>query len=64
MTEIVKQQILSIRASGETNMFDTVAVRRLAIESGYYELADFIENDRKAYARFILTGETEDTLRT
>ena len=61
MTEIVKQQILSIRASGETNMFDTIAVQRLAFEKGFYELADFIENNRRAYACFILTGETEET---
>lgn len=61
MTEIVKQQILSIRASGATNMFDAVAVQRLAFENGYYELADYIENNRKAYARFILTGNTEET---
>lgn len=61
MTEIVKQQALSIRASGVTNMFDIAAVQRLAFENGYYELADFIENDRKAYARFILTGQTEET---
>lgn len=60
MTEIVKQQILSIRASGATNMFDAIAVQRLAFENGYCELVDFIENDRRAYARFILTGETED----
>lgn len=61
MTGIVKQQIFSIRASAATNMFDTVAVQRLAFESGYYELADFIENNLKAYARFILTGNTEET---
>lgn len=61
MTEIVKQQILSIRASGAANMFDTITVQRLAFESGYYELADFIENDRKGYACFILTGEAEET---
>jgi hypothetical protein len=61
MTEIVKQQILSIRASGATNMFDTVTVQRLAFENGYYELTDYIENNRKAYAHFILTGETEET---
>ena len=60
MTEIVKQQILSIRTSGATNMFDAVAVQRLAFENGYYELTDYIENNRKAYARFILTGETEE----
>jgi hypothetical protein len=61
MTEIVRQQILSIRAGGETNMFDTIAVQQLAIESGFYELAEFIEKDRKAYALFILTGETGET---
>jgi len=61
MTEIIKQQILSIRASGETNMFDVVAVQRLAFENGYYELTDYIENNRKEYAHFILTGESEET---
>ena len=59
MTDTIRDQILSIRAEGETNMFDARTVQRLAFEKGFYELVDFIETDRGAYARFILTGETE-----
>lgn len=59
MTEKIKEQILAIRATGATNMFDTISVQRLAFEHGYYELVDFIENNRKAYAKFILSGESD-----
>lgn len=60
MSEKVKEQILAIRDTGLTNMFDVNTVQRLAYERGFYELICFIEDDRKAYARFILTGETDD----
>ncbi len=53
----IREQILAIRASGETNMLDTYAVQRLAFERDFYELVNFIEEDRKAYAHFIFTGE-------
>ena len=59
MSDTVKEQILAVRATGKTNMFDATAVQRLAFDSGYYELVDFIETDRKAYSAFILTGRTE-----
>jgi hypothetical protein len=55
--ETVKSQILAVRDTAKTNMFDTNAVQRIAFDLGYYELVDFIETDRKAYANFILTGE-------
>lgn len=57
MTETVKKQILSIRDSGRTNMFDVNMVQYLANERGYYELVVFIEEHKKEYVRFILTGE-------
>ena len=57
MTDTIREQILAIRAEGATNMFDTRTVQCLAFEKGFYELVDFIETDRRAYARFILTGE-------
>ena len=57
MTEKIKKQILSIRATGLTNMFDTNMVQRIANELQYYELVIFIEENRKAYVHFILTGE-------
>lgn len=59
MSDTIREQILVIRAEGATNMFDTQTVQRIAFEKGFYELVDFIETDRGAYARFILTGEAE-----
>jgi len=56
MTEKIKEQILAVRATGATNMFDAQTVQRIAFDSGYYELVNFIEDDVKAYVRFILTG--------
>ncbi|MBR3298926.1 MAG: DUF5049 domain-containing protein [Clostridia bacterium] len=57
MTEKVKEQILAIRDTGLTNMFDLNAVQRLANDRGMYELVVFIEENRGSYVRFILTGE-------
>lgn len=57
--EKVKEQILAVRATGETNMFDLDAVQRIAFDMGFYELVDFIKTDRRAYAVFILTGKME-----
>ncbi len=57
MTEKVKKQILAIRDTGLTNMFDLPAVQRLAFERGMHELVIFIEENRASYVRFILTGE-------
>jgi hypothetical protein len=53
----VREQILAVGKTGKTNMFDTNAVQRIAFDMGFYELVDFIETDRKAYATFILTGK-------
>ena len=57
MNETVFSQIMDIRDSGRVNMFDVPGVQRIAFEMGYYELVSFIEEDRAAYVRFILTGE-------
>ena len=59
MTEKVCDQILAIRDTGLTNMFDLPMVQRLAYERGYYELVCWLEEHRKEYARFIMTGEAE-----
>jgi hypothetical protein len=53
----IKKQILAIRDSGATNMFDTNMVQVLANANGYYELVIFIEEHKKEYVQFILTGE-------
>jgi hypothetical protein len=56
-TKTVRDQILSIRDSGETNMLDIPMVQRLAFDHEYYELVSFIEDHRKSYAAFIMKGE-------
>ena len=53
----VKEQILAIRDTGLTNMFDVNAVQRLAFERDFYELVCFIDENRKSYANFILHGD-------
>ena len=57
MTKVIKKQILNIRDSGETNMFDVSRVKIISLRKGYFELLEFLENNKNAYVRFILTGE-------
>ncbi len=57
MNDKIKEQILTIRETGLTNMFDVIAVQRIAYEMNFYELVDFLETDRKAYVDFILYGK-------
>lgn len=57
MTEKIKEQILAIRDSGETNMFDTKTVQYLAFHHGYYELVTYLEEHKKEYVHFIMTGK-------
>jgi hypothetical protein len=57
VTEKAAEQIRAVAGSGHTNMFDVAAVQRIAHELGYCELVILIEDNREAYAQFILTGE-------
>ena len=57
MPERVKEQILIIRETGITNMFDLPVVQRLAYERDFFELVIFLEEHSKEYVHFILTGE-------
>jgi len=61
VTEKIKEQILSIRASGVTNMFDLPRVQHEAYVRGFYELVLYLEEHKAAYSRFILTGEAKDS---
>lgn len=56
MTKKIKEQILAVRDTGETNMFDINAVQYIADREGYYELVVYLMNNRKEYSNFILTG--------
>jgi len=58
MTEKIREQILRIRDTGETNMFDIPVVQRMAFDRNFYELVIFLEEHPKEYVRFIMTGET------
>ena len=57
MSETVKEQILAIRDTGLTNMFDVRTVQRIANDRGFHELVVYLEEHRCEYAHFILTGE-------
>jgi hypothetical protein len=58
MTETVRKQIMAVRDSGETNMLDTDVVQIVADRMGFYELVIYLEEHRREYASFIITGST------
>ena len=58
MSEAVKEQILAIRDTGLTNMFDVRTVQHIANDRSFYELVVYLEEHRREYAHFILTGKT------
>lgn len=61
MDEKVREQIMAIRDTGKVNMLSVIEVQRLAFDSGYYELVLSIEEHRREYWHFIMTGETEES---
>lgn len=58
MTEKIKEQIMEVRKTGRTNMFDTNMVQVIANELKCYELVVFLEEHKKEYSDFILTGRS------
>ena len=56
MTDKIKEQILAVRGTGLTNMFDVSTVQRIANDMGFHELVVYLEEHRREYAHFILTG--------
>jgi len=57
MTDKIKEQILAVRDTGLTNMFDVNAVQRIANDMDFFELVVYLVEQRREYAHFILTGE-------
>ena len=57
MTDKIREQILAVRKTGLTNMFDVIMVQRIAHEMQFYELVIYLEEHRSEYVHFILTGE-------
>lgn len=60
MTATIFKQLMAIRATGETNMFDIPMVERLAFDQGFYELVTYIKESHGRYAHFIMTGREEE----
>lgn len=62
MTREIRDQILEIRDTGLTNMFDARRVQELAVDRGFDELAQFIADGYddhryiEEYVRYILNG--------
>ena len=56
---LIEEQIMAIRNSGETNMFDIRTVREIASREGFTELERYLTHNRRGheYAQFILTGK-------
>ena len=55
--EKLKKQILAIRDFGQVNMLDINGVQQLAYRCNFYDLVLFIEEHKKDYGKFIMTGE-------
>lgn len=54
--QVALEQLLEIRDSGATNMFDFNTVQRLAYEQDFYELVNWMEEHKKEYGRLIMYG--------
>ena len=54
------EQLLEIRDSGATNMFDFNTVQRLAYEQDFYELVTWMEEHKNEYGRLIMYGAEGD----
>lgn len=57
MNDTIREQILAVRATGETNMLDIRMVQVIANRMGFYELVLYLEEHKREYANFILTGD-------
>jgi len=57
MEGIIREQILAVRDTGETNMFDVNRVMSIAMREGYCELVDYLQEHKREYGHFILTGK-------
>jgi hypothetical protein len=60
VSHTILHQIVTIRNTGETNMFDISRVERIAMREGFYELVLYLEKHKSAYYQIILTGKLND----
>lgn len=59
LIETIRKQLLAVRNSGLTNMFDIRAVKEIAGQRHFNELVDYIKKNRKGYANAIFDGKIE-----
>jgi len=57
MNDKIRDQILQVRDTGRTNMFDSAQVQAIANQMGFHELVIFIEEHPKEYINFIIYSE-------
>ena len=57
ITPKLKEQIIAIRDTGATNMFDVDAVMQLAFEHNFFDLVVFLLENKQDYSDFILYGD-------
>ena len=57
MTEEIKNQILAVRQTGETNMFDVIRVMEIAEDLDFDELVEYLPANKAEYVNFILYGK-------
>ncbi|MBB1123784.1 DUF5049 domain-containing protein [Limosilactobacillus sp. Lr3000] len=53
----IRKQVLTIRDTGEVNMFDVPNVERLAYYYNCHDLTEYIHEDRAGYLNLIMTGK-------
>jgi hypothetical protein len=58
MNAVIREQIMAVRETRETNMLDVNAVMVIANREGFYELVVYLIDNQREYAQFILTGRT------
>ena len=59
ISKIAMAQLLDIRDSGLTNMFDVDMVIKISMDRNYSELLDYIFENKSDYIHLILTGREE-----
>lgn len=57
MNDTIREQILTIRGTGLTNMLNVYKVQEIAYQKGFYELVNYIADHRRDYVQFIFTGK-------
>ncbi|MCL2853838.1 MAG: DUF5049 domain-containing protein [Defluviitaleaceae bacterium] len=60
MNAVIREQIMAVRETRETNMLDVNAVMVIANREGFYELVVYLIDNKREYAQFILTGRTSE----